>query len=559
MILKRLCEFSQRNLGHLPRMYQELPVKWQIELLANGAFDGITPLSEGGPKERGRSLAVPCLVRTSGVRPLLTSDKASYVLGLDARTPSQSERFRQFKDLVDECARATHDPAVRAVAAFLAIHEQTPVTADGVEPGDNVTFRVADVRPTDLGCVQDFWLHHTASDDIDDRQCSVCGMVGQVTPVSPVVIKGVPGGQTSGTAIISANSDAFESYGAEQALIAPTCRSCGEGYANAINYMIRSEKHRVYVGPTVFVFWTAGDSEFDVVSFLSQPQPEGVRELIRSYRTGKTQHELDLTAFYALSLSASGGRVVVRDWLDTTVPTAQENLARWFELQHICADDGSDGAPYGVFPLAASLYLKPNDQMAANVPRSLVRCALSGGPLPTSLLAQAVARNRAEQSVTRNRAALLKAVMLSQFDKSEDGYMERLETPCKSPGYLCGRLMAELESAQKLAVNPRATLVDRFYGAASSAPASVFGYLLRDFQVAHMGKLRKEKHGAYTAIDIRVQDLLQDLQEFPKTLSLVEQALFALGYYHQKADNRANMIAAKNAQMDNNVEEEQGQ
>ena len=40
--------------------------------------------------------------------------------------------------------------------------------------------------------------------------------------------------------------------------------------------------------------------------------------------------------------------------------------------------------------------------------------ALKGGPLPMGLLFQAVQRSRAEQAVTRNRAALIKMVLLSQ-------------------------------------------------------------------------------------------------------------------------------------------------
>jgi CRISPR-associated protein Csd1 len=33
--------------------------------------------------------------------------------------------------------------------------------------------------------------------------------------------------------------------------------------------------------------------------------------------------------------------------------------------------------------------------------------------------------------------------------------------------------------------------------------------------------------------------VLRSLPDFPRTLSLKEQGLFALGYYHQRADDRA--------------------
>lgn len=98
--------------------------------------------------------------------------------------------------------------------------------------------------------------------------------------------------------------------------------------------------------------------------------------------------------------------------------------------------------------------------------------------------------------------------------------------------------LAELEQAQRLAVNPQATLVDRYFGAASSAPATVFGPLMRTLQ-AHLGKLRKTREGAYHGIQQRIEEILEHLAEFPKTLALKDQALFGLGYYHQRAADRA--------------------
>ena len=85
----------------------------------------------------------------------------------------------------------------------------------------------------------------------------------------------------------------------------------------------------------------------------------------------------------------------------------------------------------------------------------------------------------------------------------------------------------------------KATLVDRFYGSASSAPASVFGTLMRNHQ-AHVSKLRKERGGAAVAIQDRISEITIRIgDDFPKTLTLREQANFALGYYHQRAHNRA--------------------
>jgi len=105
------------------------------------------------------------------------------------------------------------------------------------------------------------------------------------------------------------------------------------------------------------------------------------------------------------------------------------------------------------------------------------------------------------------------------------------------PAYQCGRLLAALEAIQRAAVHARATMVDRFYGTASSAPASVFGVLMRGSQ-SHLGKLRKTKPRLHHYFDKQLSEITDRLDSFPRTLTLEEQGLFALGYYHQKNQRR---------------------
>lgn len=64
-----------------------------------------------------------------------------------------------------------------------------------------------------------------------------------------------------------------------------------------------------------------------------------------------------------------------------------------------------------------------------------------------------------------------------------------LDPDNNNPGYRLGRLFATLEKIQEDA-NPglNATIRDRYYGAASSTPASVFSTLIR-LSKHHLGKL----------------------------------------------------------------------
>lgn len=119
--------------------------------------------------------------------------------------------------------------------------------------------------------------------------------------------------------------------------------------------------------------------------------------------------------------------------------------------------------------------------------------------------------------------------------------MVQLDPDNQDASYRCGRLLAVLEEIQRAALpGINATIVDRFFGTASSAPASVFGRLVRGAQ-PHMSKLERDRHGAFIALQRRLEEVLGGISAsgFPKTLTLEQQGLFALGYYHQRAHDRA--------------------
>jgi len=551
MFLQRVSEYADR-LDLPPVMYQKTRIQWFIDLDSDGKLEGLTPLDSGDPKRPGRDWLAPHIGRSNGIRPKLLADTAEYVLGVPreiAKSERVTECHRQFQKLVRRCAEATSEPSVLAALAFVTSWSKDSfVPPQGFDAGDVLTFRVAEIVPIDLPAVRNFWRTETTADTSENgaekpqMECIVCGTVTSVESVLPVKIKGIPKGQQSGTMLISANKEAFESYALHSSLIAPTCMRCGERVANGINDLLAGRNTHLRLGPLAYIFWTRDETGLDLASLFSQPDPEQVKTLLESARVGKEALGIEDTDFYAMALSASGGRVVVRDWLETTVEHVKANLASWFLSQRLVGLDGEDGLPFGIYPLAASLYRDANKEMVANVPRLLLRAALHGTPLPEWLVYQAVRRNRADAQISRPRITLTKMLLQPHYGK--EWTMEELDPNRQEPAYLCGRLFAELEQVQKLAINPKATIVDRYFGTASSAPATVFGTLLRGAQ-AHLGKLRKTREGAFYGLQERIEEILKGLPAFPKTLALKEQALFSLGYYHQRAADRAAAKAAK--------------
>ena len=110
-----------------------------------------------------------------------------------------------------------------------------------------------------------------------------------------------------------------------------------------------------------------------------------------------------------------------------------------------------------------------------------------------------------------------------------------LDKQSTNPGYRLGRLFAVLEAVQRSALGGQvnATIRDRYYGAASATPASVFPVLLRNTQ-NHLGKLRKEKPGLAVNLEKDIREIVDGLPEhFARSLRIEDQGRFAIGYYHQ--------------------------
>ncbi|MBA4114901.1 MAG: type I-C CRISPR-associated protein Cas8c/Csd1, partial [Rubrobacter sp.] len=367
MILQRLLEYADSRMNLPPVMYGEAPVRWTIVLEPDGGLSGV--ISRGGGKEnrRGENMLVPSVIRAAGIKPKLLADNGEYVLALgraDSDPKKVADRHRYFVDLTRRCAEATEADEVQAVVVFLErwdageFREQVEGW-EGFDPQDDLTFRVGETYPVDLPDVRAFWASETSGKDAPELTCLVTGAGGPVEKRLPVKVKGLTriGGQAAGTSLVSANAPAFESYGLKNSLTSPISRDAGERFGKALNELLAGEKSRVFIGNVVYVFWTREPSELDIGMFMERPDPDRVRKLYKSAETGRHDSPgVRANRFYALALSASGGRAVVRDWLETTVPKAEENLSRWFRAQEMVGYGGEEGAPLGVFRLAASAY-----------------------------------------------------------------------------------------------------------------------------------------------------------------------------------------------------------
>jgi CRISPR-associated protein Csd1 len=329
-----------------------------------------------------------------------------------------------------------------------------------------------------------------------------------------------------------------------------------DGFTRALNALIGNKFHglttRQRIGGVMFLFWTREPMDAGVMN-LFEPDPAQVAALLDCLGKGRESLAIgDMNAFYLLTLSGNSARVVVRDYLETPLPTLREHLAQWFRDLRI-ADLSKDGQgkPTSVFPLwqLASATALDSDSVAPDTPSRLMSAAIIGGVVPESLLVACLRRLRAEgaDGFRAARMALIKLTLL----RKEIPVTETLNADERHPAYLYGRLLAVFEQIQYSALGDvNANVVDKFYGTFSAAPALVFSRLYANAQ-NHLRKLRGDKPGSFVALDKLLTEVSTLLPASPPRgqLSFQDQGRFALGYYHQRA-RQFEQIAERKATRD---------
>lgn len=102
-----------------------------------------------------------------------------------------------------------------------------------------------------------------------------------------------------------------------------------------------------------------------------------------------------------------------------------------------------------------------------------------------------------------------------------------------SQPYVLGRLFAVLERLQGVALKDlNATIRDRYFGAASRNPVTVFPRLIQ-LSVHHASKAGENGRWLERTKG-EVMALLPSKDPFPPVFQPEQQGLFAVGYYHQR-------------------------
>ncbi len=394
----------------------------------------------------------------------------------------------------------------------------------------------------------DFWRDFYNQDTQSQQSASFqghCQVTGKLSPIGDSVkarIKGLVSIGCRADAYLVTGLDSAESYnlsGARSAMVSETGVSSFTRAANAlIGNDLDGKKTSYRIGGVMFLFWTRADTDSAVFTIF-EPDPADVAKLLESASKGRHHAAVDRDDdFYMLVVSGNSARVVVRDYLETSLRAVQMNLGRWFDDLRIAnVSQEGQGHPTSVFPLwlLAVATALDGDAVAPDTPSRLTLAAIQGRPVPGSILLACLRRLRAEGAAgfRAARLALIKLILKRQGIK----VTETLDHDENHPAYLYGRLLCMFEQIQYAAIpGVNASVVDKFYGVFSAAPALVFNRLFNNAQ-NHLRKLKSEKPGSFVSLDKRLTELVRLLPAAPPSgqLSMQDQGRFALGYYHQRA------------------------
>lgn len=583
MILQSLvrCYDSLAAQGTLKRPgWSAVKVQWGLRLTADGQVSSVEMLGAANDKGKllPRMMFLPTPVkRTSGKAASFLCDNAKYLLGITSEmrssehTPSDSKAikdagtcFRISAQRHRELLDGVSCPMAQAILRFFDTWQpekaaQSPALLehfDDLCKGGNLVFCMMDASgeatmAQDVPEIHAAWDEAASSsveDDITRGRCLVTGTQDTIAILHPS-IKGVVGAQSSGASLVSFNAFAFESYGrsGSQGLNAPVGNHAAFAYGEALNYMLREKNYHSLLGSATLVYWaeTAQSAYSDCFAALLGTNEDMTQNtldgIMKAIRLGQGLHwenvPLDSrTPFYILGLSPNASRLSVRFFLQGTFGDFAANLARHQERLNIIRPSYDTRETLSAYSLLKET-ANPNSRdklPPSHLVGDLLRAILGDTPYPVSLLTQTELRIHAEHSVSRGKAAILKAWLLK--NGSNPQYKEvidvQLNEQTNYAPYVLGRLFAVLESLQQKA-NPgiNATIMDRYFNAACATPSIVFPTLLKLAQ-SHLKKLDT---GYFIYYDKQMTELCGRLTDsYPARLNLQDQGIFQLGYYHQK-------------------------
>lgn len=579
-----------------PPGYSSTGVSFALNISEQGKLLDVIPLFEQvqrGKKmeERPRRMIVPEQVKkTSGISANFLCENGAYVLGISDKGDAEysQRRFEEFARSNKELLVKANSKAAKATVAFLDTyrpeegreHPKISPRLETILKGGNLIFMCDGGFVHEDSAVRQIWEAHKASSDALLIQCLVTGEIAPLARLHPS-LKGIRDANPTGATLVGFNARAYESYNREQGMNSPVSERAAFAYTTALNYLLSSanENRKFIIGDTTVVYWAESENKEYAKAFMGLCEPEIVEvetsaeEESQPIRDKKAEKRLKKVAekvrrvqaldvkkllegldenprFYVLGLAPNAARVSVRFFHSDPFEKVVEKIMQHYRDMEIIKEFDDQHTYLTIQDiLKETVSPKASDKEATPLlAGSMFRAILENTTYPAALYNAIINRIRADQDdakkfikkVNYERAAIIKAYLLRKYRNQPQHLIQEvlimsLNEQSTIPAYVLGRLFAVLEKVQQEAIGDvNASIKDRYFTSACASPKSVFPTLLRLSQ----HHISKAEFGY--ARDNRIEKILNllDVEKnpIPSHLSLDEQGVFVLGYYHERKD-----------------------
>ena len=424
------------------------------------------------------------------------------------------------------------------------------VLTDILKDGANLVLMPFGKLATDYNDICECWNSHYAKNESENEICLVTGKHLPIAKLHPA-IKGVRGGQATGTSLVSFNAPAFESFDKKQGMNSPVSEYAAFAYTTALNYLLYESDYVNYFGDTTVVCWTEDDNEgcqdifADLFGNSEELKQKDLWNVIKKLSMGQSVEWNSIpinpeVKFYILGLSPNASRLSVRFFLVNSFGSFMKNVVEHEENMRIVIPEFLQSTHFPVWKVLRETVNQNSKNKSAKpqLTGNYIYSILTGYKYPATLYDNIMIRINAERDVNAEReairAAVIKAFLTRNYPEYKEVLTVSINNDTNNQAYNLGRLFSILEEIQSVA-NPtiNSTIKDRYFTSASSTPAAIFPFLL-DLAQKHFKKIRTENQGFCIAKQKEITEILSRFEEsFPVRMTMQEKGAFQIGYYHQ--------------------------
>ena len=574
-MLKAFYDYAIRNDLVLPPGYCNKTIQAYVSLSREGQFLGIilgddTPVlsPDIGSLANGKEKCNPIVEKRS----VIFKDASD----LEDKAKMKRDFYYQVLEEGSDCVPEFEiwGKAAQDEKTLLEISEA--LNENKIKGSERISFIVDGKKIVKAEGLRDWWnIYRKKFIHAEKKQKTICLITGEDTvpmeTVPPVTGLAVVGGHARGDALICFDKSAFCSYDQKKSANAPVSETAFFAVKAALDHLL---KKAPVLANMKFVHWYEQDivAENDPVlsaNFLginmlvddeedeevsaeekknkARSSEKQASKLIKSVKTGEKIPHL-LSQYTIILLSGVNGRVMVRQYEHGSYEELQRNIDLWNEQLELKALNGIQNEKSKKLSARLLCLLKNHNSESkiwdrvskelSGITQAIIRAIIHGTSLPDAVALRSLAyirsqmlendENQTSMKIPDATACQWLKVWLMRKRK-ENEIMSEYDPKNKNAAYHCGAAMAVHAAIQNVAMkNVNATIVQRYYSSASQMPALVLGQISR-LSAYHLEKIENEwlrkqyeeaLNGAYCAIG----------NEIPATLTLEQQAYFALGY-----------------------------